>query len=106
MERSARETMNELYLHLPGEAHDPNEEQLDPEQIRSGAQVGTRRANKAYCEAMPALSYAGNIRDFIACVGHGMLIGVFQPEEASRLLYAAQVATSAEAKRYKPRMVV
>jgi hypothetical protein len=30
----------------------------------------------AYCAAMPKLSGAGNVRDFIACVTYAMLLGI------------------------------
>lgn len=49
-------------------------------------------ANEAYRQSMPPLSGADNIRDFIACVTYGMIIGTINPYEASRFLYAAQVA--------------
>lgn len=49
-------------------------------------------ADEAYQQAMPPLSGAANIRDFIACVTYGLLIDTIHPMEASRLLYAAQVA--------------
>jgi hypothetical protein len=49
-------------------------------------------ADRAYCNAMPPLSGYENIRDFIACVAHAMLIGAIQSEQGSKLLYAAQVA--------------
>ena len=41
---------------------------------------------------MPPLLGAENIRDFIACVAHGMLIGTIENKDATKLLYAAQVA--------------
>jgi hypothetical protein len=41
---------------------------------------------------MPPLSGADNIRDFVACVAHGLLLGVLSDSECTRLLYAAQVA--------------
>jgi hypothetical protein len=47
---------------------------------------------EAYRNAMPQLSGAHNIRDFIACVAHGILIRAIPASEASSLLYAAQVA--------------
>ncbi len=53
------------------------------------------RANDAYRAAMPDLTEYENIRDFIACVTHGMLIETIHHLEAPRLLYAAQVATGA-----------
>jgi hypothetical protein len=58
-------------------------------------------ANDAYRNAMPDLSGYENIRDFIACITHGMVIGTVHPIEATKLLYAAQVALGAL--RYEPR---
>lgn len=52
-------------------------------------------ASDAYRAAMPDLTGYENIRDFIACVTHGMITGAVHPIEAPRLLYAAQVAISA-----------
>ena len=52
-------------------------------------------AQRAYCEAMPPLSGCENIRNFIACVAHGILLDVFTGPESARLLYAAQVANTA-----------
>jgi hypothetical protein len=51
-------------------------------------------AKQAYCKAMPPLSSARNIRDFIACVAHGILIDAIYCDDSSKLLYAAQVALS------------
>jgi len=51
-------------------------------------------ADEAYRKAMPLLSSFDNIRDFIACVAHAITIGAIVGEQASRLLYAAQVALS------------
>jgi hypothetical protein len=50
------------------------------------------RAGPAYCEAMPPLSGYENIRDFIACAAHGILIDAIPEKRANQLLYAAQVA--------------
>jgi hypothetical protein len=58
-------------------------------------------ARMAYCLAMPKLSGADNLRDFVACVTHGMLIGVIPGPDATRLLYAAQVARTMLPKRRK-----
>jgi hypothetical protein len=52
-------------------------------------------AAQAYMAAMPDLADYENIRDFIACISHGMVIGVVHPIEAPRFLYAAQVAIGA-----------
>jgi hypothetical protein len=51
-------------------------------------------AEKAFRAAMPSLSGSENIRDFIACVAHGMLIEAIAGSNGARLLYAAQVAHS------------
>jgi hypothetical protein len=47
-----------------------------------------------YRAHMPRLSGPDNIRDFVACVAHGMCTGVIPGAEGTRLLYAAQVAYS------------
>lgn len=52
-------------------------------------------AGKAYRHAMPSLDGHDNIRNFIACVAHGVLIGAITHLDSSKLLYAAQVALSA-----------
>jgi hypothetical protein len=49
-------------------------------------------AMTAFREAMPPLTGRRNIRDFVACVGYGMLIGAIHLNEGTKLLYAAQVA--------------
>jgi hypothetical protein len=49
-------------------------------------------AMTAFREAMPPLTGPRNIRDFVACVGYGMLIGAIHLNEGTKLLYAAQVA--------------
>jgi hypothetical protein len=51
-----------------------------------------RKASLAYRRAMPPLSGHENIRDFIACVAYGLLIGAIEEKSGSKLLYAAQVA--------------
>jgi hypothetical protein len=52
-------------------------------------------ATQAYCGTLPTLCGAENIRNFIACVAHGVAVGIIDGACASRLLYAAQVAKSA-----------
>ena len=59
-------------------------------------------SSQAYREAMPPLVDERHIRDFIACVTHGMVLRIFEANEGSNLLYAAQVASQAQAKRPKP----
>lgn len=49
-------------------------------------------ADRAYLDAMPPLSGQENIRDFIACVAHAMIVHIIMDDSATKLLYAAQVA--------------
>ena len=55
----------------------------------------SRAGQAAYCTVLPRLSDSDSIREFIACVVHGMAIGVIPSSEGTRLLYGAQVAHSA-----------
>jgi hypothetical protein len=57
---------------------------------------------EAFAQAIPPLSGAGNIRDFIACVAYGMLVNYIFDSDGAKLLYAAQVAYNAHIKR-RPR---
>jgi hypothetical protein len=59
-------------------------------------------ADQAYRKAMPELVGYENIREFIACVGHGMVIGCVTAFQAGKLLYAAQVALSALGREPSP----
>lgn len=68
---------------------------------RLNAYDSKKNAVAAYLDAMPDLSGAKNIRDFIACVAHGMLIGVIEAMDGTKLLYAAQIALGTL--RRKPR---
>lgn len=43
---------------------------------------------------LPTLDRADAVRDFIACVAVGMLLGAITGADGARLLYAAQVATA------------
>jgi hypothetical protein len=49
-------------------------------------------AGLAYCKVMPPLAGYDNIRDFLACTAHGILIEAIPQKRANQLLYAAQVA--------------
>lgn len=49
-------------------------------------------ARVAYFAAMPSPCYEYDTRTFVACVTHGMLTNIINPDLGSRLLYAAQVA--------------
>ena len=62
------------------------------EPTRAEKWLAANRAGPAYCEAMPPLSGYENIRDFIACAAHGILIEAIPEKRANQLLYAAQVA--------------
>jgi hypothetical protein len=55
----------------------------------------TQAGERAYRNAIPPLSGADNIRDFIACVAHGMLLDAIKGSDGARLLYAAQIAYGA-----------
>jgi len=92
------------------DAGNGEDEEDDPDaELQAAAKassVATKKAGEAYRAALPPLSGDGNIRDFIACVAQGMVIGVFAPSEVSKLFYGAQVAALAESKRYKYRQVV
>jgi hypothetical protein len=63
---------------------DPHNTGLDPD--------ARYRVHLAYRHAMPyLLPNPDSIDAFIACVTHGLVIQVFAPPEAVKLLYAAQV---------------
>ena len=66
-----------------------------------------RLARLAYAASLPKLSNADCIRDYIACVVHGMGIGAILSAEGARLLYGAQVAHSAlpGGKKRRPKRV-
>jgi|ERR1039458_1371234 hypothetical protein len=63
-------------------------------EIANGTYEGSaaRLAGQAYRRLMPPLSGQDNIRDFIACVAYGLLIGAIEEKCGAKLLYAAQVA--------------
>ena len=61
--------------------------------------MSRKAAQLAYAMSIPPLTGADSIGDFIACVTHGMLLGAIPGSDATRLLYAAQVAHSAFPKR-------
>ncbi len=67
------------------DVEDPQYTGLDP--------AALQRVHLAYRHAMPyLLPDPDSIDAFLACVTHGLVIQVFAPAEASKLLYAAQVA--------------
>jgi hypothetical protein len=56
-------------------------------------------AGQAYRNAMPWLSTPDNVDAFIACVAHGLAIGAIDRRDATKLLYAAQVAITSRRAR-------
>ena len=64
------------------------------------------RGRLAYRLAMPPLTGSRNVRDFIACTTHAMLLGILDGDEAGRLLYAAQVAHTTRRAKSKPQKTV
>lgn len=52
-------------------------------------------AAKAYRLNLPALDSVDAVRNFIACVAQGMLVGAITGPDGARFLYAAQIASSA-----------
>ena len=65
--------------------------------------IASLTADNAYRNAMPPLSGRENIRDFIACAAHGILIGAIQESKATKLFYAAQVALGSLKTQPEPR---
>ena len=57
---------------------------------------------QAYCNALPVLLDQEGIRNYIACVAHGVLIGAISEEKSRQLLYAAQVANATNLRQPKP----
>jgi hypothetical protein len=104
-----REPLGRLVAHLAEEANIypvPNlaveiclQSYLDrkKEELDKGSKhaVVEQLARLAYAATLPKLSNADCVRDFIACVVHGMAIGAIPSSEGTRLLYGAQIAHSA-----------
>lgn len=65
-------------------------------QSEAGAkpEVIQHSAKLAYCTFLPKLSSRVEISDFIACVTHAMAVGILPGAEGTRLIYAAQVAST------------
>jgi hypothetical protein len=61
--------------------------------------LAARSAGEAFCGAMPPLTGEQNIRDFIACVAHGILLRAIEEKSGGKLLYAAQVAFASQGSR-------
>jgi hypothetical protein len=54
-----------------------------------------RSARRAFRAALPPLAGLENMRDFIACIAQAILLDVIDTADASKLLYATQVAIAA-----------
>jgi len=59
------------------------------------------RGNEAYRNAMPPLNTPDNIRDFVACLTHGMIINAIVDPFSARLLNAAKLAQSVSRDMHK-----
>ena len=62
------------------------------------------RANEAYRYAMPPLTSAKNIRDYIACVAHGMMARTIDMIVAPKLIAIAKVAVWAQRRAPKEKL--
>ncbi len=71
-------------------------EQMRTDMLANGKSecVAKFKSIQAYKDALPPLIGADNIRDFIACVAQGMLLGTIEDNQGARLLYAARAAQS------------
>jgi hypothetical protein len=79
-------------FHQAWDLDDPNNKGLSPS--------GSQKVSEAWRFAMPFLtSDPDSIDAFLACVTQGMLLNVLTQAEASKLLYAVQVAISARRAR-------
>jgi hypothetical protein len=58
---------------------------------------------RAFRSALPPLLGPQNIRDFVACVAHGMAINAIDEARGTKLLYAAQVAFNTSRSQPKPK---
>jgi len=70
--------------------------------LEVGEYTAAKEASAAFCRAMPVLADDKEIRNFIACAAHGMVIGAIPESKGRQLLYAAQVALSALKTEPKP----
>jgi hypothetical protein len=59
-----------------------------------GAKERAELMRAAYKAQLPAMADRESIRAFIACVAHGIAISALEGQQASKMLYAAQVAMS------------
>lgn len=59
-------------------------------------------AGEAYCNAMPMLAGQDGVRDFLACVAHGILIDAIPHQKSCHLIAAARVTLAANQRGRKP----
>lgn len=59
-------------------------------------------ADDAYRRAMPRLDTRDDIRAFIACVAHGLLLDIVHRTDGPRLLAAARAAAAALPREFRP----
>jgi hypothetical protein len=78
-----------------GESSERQEDQVGQENREKKAENIERLSRIAYAVALPKLTDADSIREFIACVVHGMAIGAIPSSEGARLLFGARIAYSA-----------
>jgi hypothetical protein len=64
--------------------------------------IAADQASEAFRNAMPLLDGYDGVRNFIACVAHGILIDAIPREKGGQLLYAAQVAMAIFQRDHKP----
>jgi hypothetical protein len=64
--------------------------------------MASTKGSDAYCMAIPPLNTHPNVLDFIACVAYGMLCHIIPIRDATKLLYASQVALGALGSQPKP----
>jgi hypothetical protein len=69
--------------------------------ITDSKAVGLFEAAVAFREAMPLLVGRKNISDFVACVTYGLENLILMEDTATKLLYAAQVASNLGSPRIK-----
>jgi hypothetical protein len=70
-------------------------------QLIGSAKLGfhaKKAADLAFRNAMPDPSTRQNLRDYIACVLHGMTVGAIRDDEGARLLAGAKIALASHRK--------
>jgi hypothetical protein len=68
-----------------------------------GQSSALESADRAFRLAIPLLTGNENLRDFVVCVAHGMLLESISGPAGARLLYAAQVASGVRPRPAPPK---